>query len=51
MKLNLGSGYRKIEGYVNIDNRESVKPDVVADLSVGFPFKSDSIEEVRAHDF
>ncbi|HUS88459.1 MAG TPA: class I SAM-dependent methyltransferase [Desulfosporosinus sp.] len=51
MKLNVGSGFRKIEDYVNIDNRESVKPDVVADLSVGFPFKSDSIEEVRAHDF
>jgi len=51
MKINLGSGPRKIEGYINIDIRESVKPDVVADLSVGFPFKSDSVEEVRAHDF
>ena len=51
MKLNIGCGHRKIDGYVNIDNRESVKPDIVADLSGGFPFKSDSIDEVRAHDF
>ena len=51
MKINLGSGYRNIDNHINIDIRESVKPDVVADLSVGFPFKSDSIEEVRAHDF
>jgi len=40
-----------MEGYVNIDIRESVKPDVVADLSNGFPFKSGSVDEVRAYDF
>ncbi len=51
MKINLGSGHRKIENYVNVDIRESAKPDVVADLSEGFPFKSDSIDEVRAFEF
>lgn len=24
MKLNLGCGYRKLDGYVNIDNREDI---------------------------
>jgi len=51
MKLNLGSGYKKLYGYINIDTRESVCPDMVADLSKEFPFESDSIDEVRAFNF
>jgi len=51
MKLNLGSGYRNLEGYINIDIRESVNPDMVADLSKEFPFESNSVDEVRAFDF
>ena len=51
MKLNLGAGYTKLEGYINIDIRESVSPDMVADLSKEFPFESNSVDEVRAFDF
>ena len=51
IKLNLGSGPRKLEDYINIDIRENVRPDIVADLSQGFPFKSDLVDEVRAFDF
>ena len=28
VKLNLGCGHRKLDGWVNIDNREEVKPDL-----------------------
>jgi predicted SAM-dependent methyltransferase len=51
MKINLGSGYRKDIDCINVDNREVVSPDVVADINEGLPFKTGSINEVRAIDF
>lgn len=51
MKINLGCGFRKIEGYTNIDNRPEVNPDMVCDVLNGLPFDDDSIDEVRAFDF
>lgn len=50
-KLNLGCGYRKIEGFVNIDNRAEVEPDLVCDVIDGLPFDDDSIDMVLAQDF
>jgi glycosyltransferase involved in cell wall biosynthesis len=50
-KINLGCGYNHIEGYINIDNREETKPDMVADILEGLPFDDNSVDEVRAHDF
>lgn len=50
MKLNLGCGHAKREGYVNIDRREAVQPDLVWDLEVTpWPFEADSVEEIVAH--
>lgn len=51
MKLNLGCGYRKKKGYVNIDARKDVNPDEVVDVSKGLPYKDNSIDEIRAYDF
>jgi len=51
MRLNLGCGFRKIEGYVNIDARKEVKPDKVLDVTKGLPYDDDSVDEVRAYDF
>jgi len=51
MKLNLGSGHNRITGYVNLDIRPEVKPDVVCDVEKGLPYDDNSIDEVRAHDF
>jgi predicted SAM-dependent methyltransferase len=51
IKLNLGSGYRKIEGYVNIDNREECFPDLLCDVRDGLPFEDNAVEEVRCWDF
>ena len=50
-KLNLGCGFRKIENYINIDNRSEVEPDLVCDVMKGLPYEDSSIDEVRAFDF
>lgn len=62
LRLNLGCGYRKLEGFVNIDNRESVDPDLLCDvipglpaltgdLIIGLPYDDNSVDMVRAYDF
>lgn len=51
MRLNLGSGYNKMGGFVNIDNRSCVSPDIVVDVEKGLPFQDNSINEVVAKDF
>lgn len=50
MKLNLGSGQAKIEGFVNIDNRAEMNPDMVLDITEPWPFEDNSVEYVRAFD-
>ena len=34
MKLNLGSGFNKLPGYINVDKAKNTKPDILADLTV-----------------
>lgn len=47
MKLNLGCGTTKIEGYVNIDCNPAVKPDKVVNFISGkLPYRTNSVEEV-----
>jgi SAM-dependent methyltransferase len=47
MKLNIGCGSNKIEGYINIDEEESVKPDLVLDiLEKRLPYEDNSVEEI-----
>lgn len=48
MKLNLGSGGKPLEGYVNLDsNPKAPKVDVVSDLDVfPWPFEDNSVDEV-----
>ena len=48
MKLNLGCGNKKLDGYINIDLTEYCEPDMILNLeNTPYPFKSNSIEEVR----
>ena len=49
--LNLGSGFRKIDGWINIDNRKECDPDLLCDVEAGLPFEDNSVDEVRCWDF
>ena len=47
MKLNIGCGLNKVQGFINIDKYEESKPDQVMDAEITpWPFESDQIEEV-----
>ena len=39
IKINLGSGHWKLENWVNVDLDQDSRPDVVADLAAGRPFR------------
>ncbi len=48
LKINLGSSGVNKEGYVNVDIRESVNPDVVHDLRVfPYPFADNSADHIE----
>jgi|PlaIllAssembly_1097288.scaffolds.fasta_scaffold03221_2 hypothetical protein len=50
MKLNLGCGDKKMEGYVNVDNDPRVQPDVLLDLEKDkWIWENDSVDEIVAH--
>ncbi len=51
IKLNLGCGKRKQDGYINIDNRREVEPDMIYDLLDCIPYPDNSVDEIRAYDF
>lgn len=49
MKLNLGCGNDKREGYINCDISPLIKPDRIIDLEKKLPFKTNSIDEILAY--
>jgi predicted SAM-dependent methyltransferase len=51
VRLNLGCGYRKLDGYINIDNRKEIEPDACVDIICGLPYSDSSIDEIIASDF
>lgn len=50
IKINFGCGLRKIDEFLNIDNRPEVNPDLVVDITEKLPWEDDSIDVIRAHD-
>lgn len=51
ISLNLGCGYKKLDGYINIDSRTEVNPDIVCDITTGLPYEDSLVDIVRAFDF
>lgn len=50
LKLNIGSGYKRLEGFSNIDHDSLTKPDYCFNIENEiWPFENSSVEEVRAH--
>lgn len=45
-KLNIGCGYEKKEGFINIDISKEVGPDMVVDIEKGLPFKDDTFDYI-----
>ena len=50
-RLNLGCGLRRRKGYINIDNRKEVNPDMRLDVTEGLPFEDGTVDEIQAIDF
>lgn len=46
MKLNIGCGWDKKKGFINIDKAKEVKPDIVCDIEDGLPFKDNTAEYI-----
>lgn len=51
-KLHLGSGYKKINGFINIDDDPLVNPDLsinLDDVNIKLPYPDNSVNEIVAH--
>lgn len=51
-KLHLGSGYKKINGFINIDDDPLVNPDLslnLDDVNIKLPYEDNSVTEIVAH--
>lgn len=50
IKLNLGCGYKKMDGYVNVDDDPKVEPDLMLNLNdAKLPYEDHSVDEVVAY--
>src|SRR3990167_6202269 len=47
-KLNIGCGFNKKEGWINLDNNSRTNPDILRDLKQGIPYSNNTIIEILA---
>lgn len=50
IKLNLGCGYDRRPGYINIDVDPATKPDVIHDLYQPLPYKTGTVDQILLQD-
>ena len=50
MRLHLGCGAKKLEGWINIDSVAALQPDLVHDISQPLPYDDLAVDEVLAED-
>jgi SAM-dependent methyltransferase len=51
VRVDLGCGTHKSEGFIGVDIVVASGVDVVADLNESFPFPDNSVDVIKAHDF
>ena len=51
VKVNLGSGTHKLDGWMNVDIAVVDRPDLVADLTAPLPFADASVDYIHSEDF
>ena len=51
MKLYVGCGDTRMEGWINIDIESNLKPDLIHDASKPFPYQNNSIDFIHSEHF